>query len=347
MKFSDVYFLSPKGMQLQRIKTCFVVIICLLTLPLSGHSKRSPGAVIATTRLPIHRNADNTYEIAGEINELTIPLKRVGNLFLIDAVVDNQTGNLVFDTGAMGLVLNTTYYRNHVVEENHPSNGVNGSISIVSTINIDRLSFSELTIKRLKADLTDLGHLENRRKVKILGLLGLSLIKNFEIIIDVNNNQLQLSRIDNKGNRLNTKSKSFQADITQPFETSNNVIFLRGTIKGKKLNFCMDSGSETNVISNRTSKEVLSSITITRRSSLQGSGSKKSEVFYGTMNNFIYFNKELTGMETIITNLDGLSDAYGVQIDGVLGYDFLNKGTVCINLQKKQLGICFLKPEAK
>ena len=347
MKFSDVYFIKQKGMKFQRIKTCFVVMICLMILPLSGHTKRSTGALISYSRLTLQRKADNTYEIAAEINELTIPLKRVGNLFLIDAVVDNQTGNLVFDTGAMGLVLNATYYRNHVVEDSHPSNGVNGSISNVSSVNIDQLSFSELTLKRLKADLTDLGHLENRRKVKILGLLGLSLIRNFEIIIDVNNNQLQLFRIDKKGNRLSSNTKSFQADITQPFETSNNVIFLRGTIKGKKLNFCMDSGSETNVISNRTSKEVLSSITITRRSILQGSGSKKSEVFYGTMNNFIYFNKELTGMETIITNLDGLSEAYGVQIDGVLGYDFLNKGTLCINLEKKQLGICFLKSETK
>ena len=52
-------------------------------------------------------------------------------------------------------------------------------------------------------------------------------------------------------------------------------------------------------------------------------------------------------METIITNLDNLSEAYGVQIDGVLGFDFLNKGTVCINFNKKQLGMCFLKTGKK
>lgn len=79
MNFSDVYFIKQKGIIFQRIKTCFVVMMCLLTIPLSGHTKLSTGAVIATTRLPIHRNADNTYEIAAEINDLTIPLKRVGN----------------------------------------------------------------------------------------------------------------------------------------------------------------------------------------------------------------------------------------------------------------------------
>ena len=329
---------------IQRIKIFFVVLICVFSLPLSGLSKRSTNVL---TYLPIKRNANNSFEVAAGIDALTIPLKRVGNLFLIDAVVDNQTGNLIFDTGAMGLVLNTTYYRDHVIVDSHPSNGVNGAISNVGFINIERIKFSELAFNNSRADLTDLGHIENKRKVKILGLLGLTLIKNFEIIIDVNNNQLQLFRIDKKGNRINTTDKSFQADITQSIQSTNNVIFLRGTISGKKLTFCMDTGSETNVISNRSSKEVLNSITITRRSSLQGSGSKKSEVFYGTMNNFVYNNKELSGMETIITNLDGLCEAYGVQIDGVLGFDFLEKGTVCINLYKKQLGMCFLKTEKK
>jgi len=344
MKFLEHDIINHRYIIFQRIKICFVVLICVISLPLSGLSKRSP---IVLTYLPIQVNANNTFEVAADIDALTIPLKRVGNLFLIDAVVDNQIGNLIFDTGAMGLVLNKTYYRNHVVMDSQASNGINGAISNVNFITINQLEFSDLTFKNTKADLTDLGHIENRRKVKILGLLGLTLIKDFEIIIDVNNNQLQLFRIDKKGNRFNTTEKSFQADITQPTQSVNNVIFIRGTIGGKRLNFCMDTGSETNVISNRSSKEVLNTITITRRSSLQGSGSKKSEVFYGTMNNFVYNNKELTGMETIITNLDGLCDAYGVQIDGVLGFDFLEKGTVCINLYKKQLGICFLKTEKK
>ena len=345
MEFLEPDSTRPKDLRFQWIKISIVILVSILSFPLYGHSKRVSFSAISY--LPIKKIASNNYEVAPGIDKLTIPLKRVGNLFLIDANVDNKIGNLIFDTGAMGLVLNKTYFRNHVMEESNPSTGINGSITNVSFVNIDRIAFSELTFKNTRADLTDLGHIENRRKVKILGLLGLSMIKDFEIIIDVNNNQLQLFRIDKKGNRLNTTEKSFQSDITQPIQSSNNIIFLKGMIGGKKLNFCMDTGSETNVISNRSSKEVLNSITITRRSSLQGSGSKKSEVFYGTMNNFVYINKELTGMETIITNLDNLCEAYGVQIDGVLGYDFLIKGTVCINLNKKQLGMCFLKTERK
>ena len=31
-------------------------------------------------------------------------------------------------------------------------------------------------------------------------------------------------------------------------------------------------------------------------------------------------------METIVTNLDDLSEAYGTRIDGMLGYSFLEQG---------------------
>jgi hypothetical protein len=35
---------------------------------------------------------------------------RSGRLFLVDAVIDGVSGNLVFDTGASGLVLNRNIY---------------------------------------------------------------------------------------------------------------------------------------------------------------------------------------------------------------------------------------------
>jgi len=49
----------------------------------------------------------NPYEISpsdfsddplGDFLSITIPLKRVGRLFLIEANIDNQVGNLIFDT---------------------------------------------------------------------------------------------------------------------------------------------------------------------------------------------------------------------------------------------------------
>ncbi len=38
-----------------------------------------------------------------------------------------------------------------------------------------------------------------------------------------------------------------------------------------------------------------------------------------------------------------MSQKYEYPIDGMLGYDFFAKGRICINLVKKEMGICLTK----
>ena len=76
-----------------------------------------------------------------------------------------------------------------------------------------------------------------------------------------------------------------------------------------------------------------------------GASSNVAEVLYGIMNDFQFGGRKLENMQTIISNLSALEEGYGLQFSGVLGYDFLEKGVICINLRKKQFGIRFNKAE--
>lgn len=280
----------------------------------------------------------------GDFLSITIPLKRVGRLFLIEANIDNQVGNLIFDTGSSGLVLNKTYFRKNVMISKGNGGGITGAIGDVYCTNVDRLQISDLYYENVKADVADLGHIENRRGVKILGLFGLNMIKNFEIVFDVNNSELQLNRLDKKGNRL-TNNNTLKFDIIQKIEITQNMMFIKGKVGGKVLNFCLDTGAEINAINSHSSRKVLNTVTINRRSNLGGVGASPSEVLYGTMNDFVFGDKQYVQMQTIITNLDNMCEAYGCTIDGMLGYDFFAKGVVCINFVKEEIGICFRKEE--
>jgi len=280
-------------------------------------------------------------------DSVIIPMKRAGRLFLIEAKVDGETGNLVFDTGANGLVLNSTYFRSHVKTGGSSSNGITGSVGTIEQISIGQIEFSDLTYKNLRADLANLGHIENRRGVKILGLIGFGMIRNLEIVIDPINGELKLFRIDKTGKRLNTKTSGFIPDYSQKIEGNSNILFLKATIGGKLLNFCFDTGAETNAISSDANKKIMSTITITRRATLKGAGAAGAEVLFGRMNDFTIGNRQLPNMETIITNLDALSEAYGTHIDGMLGSSFINHGIVSVNFVNKQFGIRFTKGEEK
>jgi len=327
------------------IVTAILLLLCLF-VPVpenhAGNENINPKNFISAP-VPLFDLLYTGDEPMGNFQSITIPLKRAGRLFLIEAVIDNQEGNLVFDTGSSGLVLNKTYFRKYISNEKPAGGGVTGEVGKVSQIYVKRLQISNLYYEKVTADLTDLGHIENRRGVKILGLFGLNMITGFEVIFDANNSQLQLNRIDKKGVRLSPAASAIKYDLTQKIETYNNILFIRSKIAEKTLNFCLDTGAETNVINSHVSKNVMSTIQISRRSGLSGAGAATSEVLYGTMNDFKFGNYQIGEMETIVTDLDAMSEAYGRTIDGMLGYDFWEKGIFCINFGKNEMSICLGK----
>lgn len=282
-------------------------------------------------------------EFTLKADSVVIPLKRAGRLFLIEAKVDGEEGNLVFDTGADKLVINSTYFRNHVVTGGTKTSGITGAVGQVGQMSLRQVEFAGLVYKNLRADAANLGHIENRRGVKILGLIGFGMFRNLEIVLDAKNSELRLYRIDNTGNRIGSQSPKFVPDYTQEITGSTNILFLKASIGGKVLNFCFDTGAETNAVSSFSNKKIMSTITITRRTALKGAGAAGSEVLFGRMNEFLIGTQQIHGMETIITNLSALNEAYGKTTDGMLGYSFMERGIVCINFVKKQFGIRFWK----
>ncbi|MEM6807518.1 MAG: retropepsin-like aspartic protease, partial [Bacteroidota bacterium] len=142
-------------------------------------------------------------EVKPECEEpvVTIPLKRAGRLLIIEAEVDSIRGNFIFDTGAPYLVLNKTYFRGYKKRKRGTASGIAGSEAIRS-INVGHLSFRGISYHDLNADLANLGAIENVRGIKILGLLGFSLFKEFEMEIDVRNGVLKLYKTDSEGETL-------------------------------------------------------------------------------------------------------------------------------------------------
>src|SRR3569833_2263925 len=55
----------------------------------------------------------------GDFQTLVVPIKRAGNLIIVEAQLDSLEGNNVMDNGAPYLVLNATYFRDapHVDEQ--------------------------------------------------------------------------------------------------------------------------------------------------------------------------------------------------------------------------------------
>ena len=328
----------------------FTLQIALMTLilgvPLAGQAVKEKVPLPAFEVGQIFIAGNQLSDPRGNVLGVTIPLKRAGRLFLLEATIDHVTGNFILDTGASGLVLNKTYFRNAICVPDEEGGGVTGSVGEVCRTTVKHMQVGELMYQNISADVTPLGHLENRRGVKILGLFGMSMLKNLELVIDLRNNELQLLKLDKTGNRLEVNFPKVKFDLVQKVEEYRNIMFVKATVGGKILDFCLDTGAESNVISIDAPKKVLNSITITRRSSLNGVGTAEGEVLFGTLNDFILGARQISSMETILCSLTAMSRKYAYPIDGMLGYDFFAKGKIYINLVKKEMGVC-LKQEEK
>lgn len=272
-----------------------------------------------------------------------IPFSRAGNLILIGAKADTTEGNFILDTGAQGLVLNITYFRDYPATafSNEEQSGITGTMGGVSKTQIREFSFGCMKYSAITADLADLGHLEDIKGVKILGLVGLSLLRQFEMIIDYEKNLLYLHRISKKEASI-YKSPMLSDPTTYsvvPIEVWNNYLVTRTTLAGKKLRLMIDSGSESNVLDSRLPGKIFDNVEILRRVQLSGTGTRKVEALYGNLNNLTIGNQPTGSLPVIITNLDKTCLSDNSCIDGILGFDFLSLHKIGFNFVNNKMFI--------
>lgn len=281
--------------------------------------------------------------ITTDSSSCIIPFTRAGNLILIAARVDSVMGNFILDTGAPNLVLNITYFRDYPVtaSSDQEQSGISGSASPRLQTEINQLTLGPVKYKKVEADLINLGHIENNKGVKILGLLGLQLFRQFEMIIDYEKSVILLHLISKK------ESKTYQHELlsdtslysTVPFDITDNKIITKLEIAGKKLRFIIDCGAETNLLDSRLPDKIFENVIIGRRVKLTGANDKKIEALYGDLNNMKIGNQDIGTLPVLITNLEKSCLSYISCTDGILGFDFLSLHKIGFNFVNRKMYI--------
>ncbi|WP_183572177.1 pepsin/retropepsin-like aspartic protease family protein [Mucilaginibacter sp. X5P1] len=272
----------------------------------------------------------------GDFKTLIVPIKRAGNLIIVEAQVDSLEGNFVFDTGAPYLVLNATYFRDAPqIHEQHAA-GINGEADNTFTTVVHDFSILDLHYSRLTADVTDLSGIENGRGIKILGLLGTRLFSRLAVTIDLQNNLLYIHKLDNDGNIPPEEVVFHNPTLKTPFKFLDDIIFLKGSINDKSMWFVFDSGAETNLLDYGKSKKIIKNMQIINRSKLVGVGGSSFEVLYARFDKLTIGDQDFMHNRILITNLEKMGKAYDHTIDGILGYDFFTRGVFSINFVKKE-----------
>lgn len=275
-------------------------------------------------------------EIKGDWKRLEIPLKRAGNLLLIEAVVDSVRGDFILDTGAPYLVLNKTYFRNGISYGERTIAGTDGyAQESAERVVVKKVQFSTAYYESVDADVVSLAQLENARGITILGLFGLNLFANLQMEVDMSTNQLVLHRLGQGGELLESiqDTVSRVPDLQMKFRYCDNKVFLPVEIAGQKLIWMLDTGAETNVLDADVKQRVLDTFHARRRTSLTGAGGVRQDVLFGTLEELKMGEQRFKLQQTIVASMQDLSETCSINVDGVLGYSFLQRGSFVLNFK--------------
>jgi predicted aspartyl protease len=315
----------------------FISLLCLFFITAFAVNGEFYRADILKKKFP-HVSAYPDPKPKGEELILTLPIKRSGNLLLLEVKADSLLGNFILDTGAPHLVLNKTYFRNYPTFGSVYASGITGSASPGAEIRLGKLDFGGLYFEDVDADMISLSHLEEKKGVKILGLLGLNLFKNLEMLIDIQQSTITLYRLNREGQTLMLdKTHSSKPKQIIKIEDQAGVLVILGNLNSKRLRMYIDTGAESCVLNSGAPKKALEKVEITGSKRLIGSGGKPIEVLSGKLRELAFNDFKLKALPVTIANLNGLSASYGTRIDGMLGYDFLACGRMSINLYNKEL----------
>jgi len=263
-----------------------------------------------------------------------VPFSRAGNLILVQARADTMQGNFMLDTGCPYLVLNLTYFRDYKRTENDgDGRGITSTGFAVGKTEVAGFTFGAAHYYRMAADLANLGAIENSKGVKILGLIGMQLLRQFEMIIDYEKNLIYLHRVGRK------EASSYRHEMLSdtsaysevPISITDNRIIVQTVMSGKKLKLIIDSGAETNLLDSRLPDKIFENVSITGRTMLTGAGNTRIEVLRGDLRTLMIGNRSVETLPVLITNLERTCFSMGGCVDGVLGFDFLSLKKIGFN----------------
>jgi len=288
----------------------------------------SPEAA-ATFEKVYYGSGDYEYYLSTRIQTDSLNFTTAGNLIILQATVNNQSGNFILDTGAPGLILNATYFRHlPALEAMVESAGITGPAHAAEKVVADNFALGSFDYSRVMADRVNLGHIENSKGIKILGLIGVGLLRKFEMLIDPVAQVLYLNRSMSKNgfSLFQKTAAALPKPTVMPMQWVNNKVLIQVKAAQSKLSFVLDTGAESNVLDGRLSEKVTRKVQLDRRVTVIGSGNQKLDAWYGTLIDAELSPGFLVNLEVMITSLGSMSEAYGRNIDGMLGNQFFKKG---------------------
>ncbi len=252
------------------------------------------------------------------------PVDIVKGFIITTAEIDGQTVNVILDSGAPGVVLNEKYYSGEK-QKDIQCTGLNGSFLCgVRTIR----SWKWLGAERgkTKALVSDLAFLESATSRPIYALVGLSVLDDYYVSIDIDNETVTL---------LSTIPEKWESSLTR-INFVDHLPVISCTVNGQKKILGLDTGSASNYLFSFAPKDGSFSQLEATPVIVVGTDNRE-DLRHRVMLNVHVSDQDAPFSSSFIVDLTDKGAFQHDGFDGILGQEFLSQYNLIIHPGKQKM----------
>lgn len=262
---------------------------------------------------------------------ITVPFIFVGNTIFVEASINGQSGTFLFDTGASDLILNSKYFSGK--EEHSEIVGLYGEVLTVQHLVAQQIEMAGFNIAKDIALVLDLGALEQIKKLPIAGIIGYSILKDFELQFDFKNQEILLFKL--KRNGTGGPVAPYATANAFDFKMSGHIPYLEMRVGDKLVRMGIDSGSERNILQpEMLDTQAFESAGTLRLAGISPTGKRQEKGYIHDVN---LSGLPLDKLEVVLTDMDAVSSELPIELHGILGVQFMKDYKVAINYQLRKI----------
>lgn len=256
-------------------------------------------------------------------------------LILVPVTVnDTGTYDFILDTGAGTSLLSTNLARSLGVEGTRTKEGQTAGGKVTVRLgDVGSLAIGAAKVENVEVGIVDLSDLGKAVGAKIDGDIGYNYLKNFRVTIDYRNSTLRLAqgRYESVGQAASQEVGFRLANPAKP------LVLIQAVVNGSdSYEFALDTGSSTTMIAPEFAKSL--KIEGAPIPPISTGGGHQISALVGSLASLAVGKAQIQNLPVVIADSFGmLNQATGVNINGIIGYNFLKEFALTIDYPSEKI----------
>ncbi len=290
---------------------------------------------IINIKKPEHKSAELKPALKGILpDKVLLPFELSGGLIFVPTKIDGKDGWLQFDSGSAFTILNQADF------PSKDSNSVRTTVTGINGVsNLRQYNADSILLGNLKLENFATNTMANVGQDGSFGLLGFDIFRDYELILDYQNQTIELNKTDSIGNYLNNNTELGKPIYIAKIVMQRHIPIIKLTVGKKQYAMGLDCGANSNLFFNENYQLLKNKLKEETAVDMGGLGDKTIKVKSAILSSASVGKLTFTNMETVFThnNMGNANTSEKLNIDGILGYPFLKQYKIAVNFKKQSV----------